>query len=242
MTMPSELLRSIPREVRLTAAGRIAAIVALLLFLAAVIMSAWFFALTLRGQEQKHGTSRTTGRIVRLNETRGDHPRWVVTYRYDVDGHPYQGTARLGRRDRQHFEVGEAIGVNYLAADPETHWIDGYESPGVPAVVAPFAFVAFGSAGLVLLIGIRRQMALLSYGRPALALVTGARKVGHGEHRRYRLSYTYGLLSGATQTGSLEMRKKPPAAGSEIIILYDPDNPKRRARYPMSLVRCVTPS
>jgi hypothetical protein len=241
MTIPSELLRSIPREVRLTVAGRTAAVITALLFIGSLAVGAGLYALALRAEDRSRVAVSTPGRIVRLTATRGDHPRWVVTYQYESGAQPYEATARLGRRDRQQLRLGDTLSVKYLPADPATNWIEGYESNRIPAAVGPVAGISIAVAGVSLLIAIRRQMALLSYGRPAVARVTDTRKVGHGEHRRYRMSYEHILLSGAKKSGSLDMRKKPPAPGSEIIILYDPDNPNRRARYPLSLVRCVVP-
>ena len=42
-------------------------------------------------------------------------------------------------------------------------------------------------------------------------------------------------------TGSVDVDRKPPAPGSDFVIVYDPERPSRRARYPMALVRCTKP-
>jgi hypothetical protein len=45
------------------------------------------------------------------------------------------------------------------------------------------------------------------------------------------------VLSGATSTGKAGTSSKPPAIGTVITVVYDPDRPARSQVYPVSLVR-----
>ena len=49
--------------------------------------------------------------------------------------------------------------------------------------------------------------------------------------------YELSLLSGATASGKTGPSKKPPAIGSELCVLYEPDRSRHNALYPLSLVR-----
>jgi hypothetical protein len=116
---------------------------------------------------------------------------------------------------------------------------DARYGPGnVPLWVSPLVFLSLVSGGVGLLVSVRRQTHLLSYGRATVASVTTWRKAGKGARR---VGFRYDVLSGATHTSSVEIQKNAPPPGSEMIVLYDPDNPRRRGRYPLELVRCVAP-
>jgi len=244
MTIPSELLRSIPREIKLTAAGKIAAVTAAVLFLASVVVSGWLLATSLRADARAEVAVTATARIVRLTVTRGEHPRWNATYAYEAGGRSFEATRRLGRVDRERLSLGDTIPIRYLPADPETHWLEGDQGERIPVVVAPVAFLSFAAGGVAIIFGTRRQMSLLSNGRPAIARVTGSRRIKGGTHGKrdvQRVAYEFRLLSGAVRTGRFETPRAAPQTGSEIVVLYDPDNPKRSRKYPLSLVKCITP-
>jgi hypothetical protein len=50
------------------------------------------------------------------------------------------------------------------------------------------------------------------------------------------MTYEFPLLSGAVASGKAGTSAKPPAIGSVICVIYDPESPKRNAVYPLSLV------
>jgi hypothetical protein len=98
--------------------------------------------------------------------------------------------------------------------------------------------VLLGGGGLCLF-AIQRQRRLLSEGRAAPALVTGhhRHRTSHGTHRS--MTYAFPLLSGGVASGKGRTSNKPPAIGSVICVVYDPESPNRNTVYPLSL---VTPS
>ncbi len=92
--------------------------------------------------------------------------------------------------------------------------------------------------GLLCLFAIQKQRRLLTDGRAAPAIVTAHHRhhSGHGGTHR-SLTYEFPLLNGATATGRSQTSSKPPAVGSVICVIYDPDRPTRSMAYPFSLVQ-----
>ncbi len=108
-----------------------------------------------------------------------------------------------------------------------------------PWVPFPVAFLLAGG-GILATIPIRRQRRLLSEGRPAPGLVVKhgkAQRDSHGRQIGEKYYYEFPLLSGALAKGEAGPRKNPPAIGSVVPVIYDPDEPPRNAPYPLSLVR-----
>jgi hypothetical protein len=114
-----------------------------------------------------------------------------------------------------------------------------YAHPGAPRSLLQTA----GVIGLCFLFAIAgnlwrvsRQMRLLSYGRGAVARTTGefrrVRFTSRHTIRRYRLQCEFTLLNGATCKTMVESGPNLPGANTEIVIVYDPDEPKKAMLYP----------
>ncbi len=107
----------------------------------------------------------------------------------------------------------------------------------VPLVV-PLGF--FLGTGLILY-GLRRERYLLEEGRAAIARVT-AIDPRRGRHNQgYRASVEFRDMSGGTRVGRFQERESPVTVGAEVVILYDPEEPSRLARYPLHFVRVNIP-
>ncbi len=250
--IPRELLRSIPREVQLSRAGKAAAAIAFVLVLAAIGTGVALYVTSV----QERAAYRTMmsqgtlapGKVVGLGPVHDGNR--VVSYSFPVNGREYAGSASVQRRVWRSLNVGSSMAVRYLAADPQKNWMAGYEPEGTPlwvAGVAPLSLL-FGPA--LIAFSIRRQRALLAEGRPAIARVTQLKRIqGHhaGGHRlgygltpgqrgSYRVSYEFNDLSGAKHTGRANIGVAPPE-GSPIVILYNSDEPHRSSPYPLPNVR-----
>jgi len=226
--IPAELMRSSPRPVRLTGGGRAVATLALALAAGAAFSGPWLYALAEDSAERRREAAvSTTAEVVRVDRER-------FTYSYAAAGRVYQGRARYRRRS----PPGNGVVVHYRPSDPARSWLAGREPQGLPFWLVPVAPAGLALAALALGFALRRQRALLSEGYAALARVTEARRVRTGTHSGsgYRVDYEFRTLSGASRSGHFDDSKKPPP-GSLLIILYDPDQPRRQARYPLSLVR-----
>src|SRR4029453_15466845 len=81
--------------------------------------------------------SRTADAEVVEIAVTGGQERRTVSYRYDVDGRRYTGTARLRRSDRRDLKTGGPIRIRYLASGPQTNWLTGYEPGDFPLWAIP---------------------------------------------------------------------------------------------------------
>ena len=79
---------------------------------------------------------------------------------------------------------------------------------------------------------ITRQMRLLAEGRPAAARVTGIKKSDKSNVVRYEFQ----LPDGTSVKGRAGVSKAP-TADAPLCVLYDPENPRRNALYPLALAR-----
>ncbi len=89
-----------------------------------------------------------------------------------------------------------------------------------------------GSAWLVAW-SLQRQRRLLTEGRPAPGIVTRLSRTKGG----MQVYYDFLLLSGSVAKGSSGPVSKPPGIGQTVCVLYNPDNPRRNAIYPLCLVK-----
>jgi len=240
--LPPELLRSVPRDVRLTAGGFAVALFAIALAIAALVSAIVMSAAYARSESDRQlraRDSRTATAEVVQAVTRGEEPRRIVTYRYEVDGRLYTGTAGLRNRDRRDVTIGAPVRIMYLGSRPQTNWLIGYEPRRFPVWVIPVVALSLLLAAAAVARGVRRQWVLLSEGRVAQARVIGTKKIRRDHHTAFRVSYEFETLSGAKQTSRLEVGKTAPAIGAVIPIVYHRDKPQWSAAYPFPLVRPV---
>ena len=239
---PAELLRAIPRPSRLSAAGKLIAIFGWLLPAGAPVLGTWLYLQASGGQDRsrelRDAGIATQADIVRVSTTRGEKRRRVVSYRYFAAGHSYTGRQTLRRTDRRPFEAGSTIEVRFLPSQPQSSWMDGYGPRGMPSWPAVVLPLGLALCTLPMIYVIRRQRMLFEYGRPAQAVILESKRIHHSHGAsHYRVRYEFQTLSGSTRKGSYNASRKPPAAGTAITVLYDPDEPKRSAPYPLQFIR-----
>ena len=243
--LPPELLRSTPRDVVLTAGGRAVVIFSLALVAGAIGLGVWLSALATRDaarlRQMQNSPMVVSGEVTSVNVTHDKDRRRIVRYRYEADGTTYTGRASLPMRGGSQFQVGSAVEIGYVASQPRVSWIRGHEPSGTPAWVPLVAPLSLLMVPLAIRYQVRRQRRLLEDGRPAIARVTAIKRVQHQHGQNYRVSIEFHDMSGALRTGRFDQVRKPSAVGADIVILYDPEERKRLARYPMSLVRVRVP-
>jgi hypothetical protein len=239
-TLPAPLLQATPRHVRLNAFGIFVASMAL----ASAIGGLWGGAELYRRARlsQRYAALFESeavpiqARVVRVRE-RDRNQRATVDYEYVVDNVPFKGRATVRGAALDGYRTGSVTTVNYLPSHPGASWLNG-NTPSAdkiwPAYVAPV--VGF-LCTLLMVTCIRRQLALLRDGRPAMATITKVKKRTSEEGMYWRVEYQWTLLSGATRTGRYNHNKRrAPEIGSVVPIVYDRDEPKRSRKYPLSLV------
>ena len=236
----AELTHSRPRDVALTGGGRALVVFAVLLFVAAIVAGAGMYNAARRHAEERRAIVEegvtTTGVVTRLRSDGDDRRR--VGYEFAVNGRVVRGEREVSTERRQTLVTGSPIDVRYLPSDPTVHDLGGRPRSGVP-IALPFVFApAIAAFGVLCLVRVHRQRRLLSEGRVASATVTG-HATNHGSHgtKHRSITFTFPLLSGAMASGRSGASSKTPALGSVITVVYDPDQPRRHAVYPFSLVK-----
>jgi hypothetical protein len=236
--VPPELERHTPRQVRLTAGGRLLAALIVVLAMAAPVAGVWSWAagenaLRLRARIERDGVWADAV-IASVRQDKGKQRRQSIAYEYRVGGRDYTGRARV--RWFGPAEAGTRIAVRYLPENPQRSWVTGYEPGGPPLWLAGVVPVGMLLIAAACVYPLRKEQRLLAEGRAAEARVVAARKVNHGHGTRYRMEYEFRLLSGSVRRARQEMSRSLPA-GAVVTVLYDPENPRCCAVYPFSLVR-----
>jgi hypothetical protein len=235
-TPPDGLGYSSLRPVRLTGAG-----IAMLVLAGAMLLGAVAAGIglgtTFRRQVkdlrllQEQGVN-TDAQITRVWRSSGKDQQHLVSYRFTVQEREYVARKGVPPRIWQTLRAGSTLSVRFLPSNPKvnhpTEWDDTPMPNWVPYLVSgELAVIA-----VVLAIILLKQVRLLTEGRPAPGIVTGHRRTRNGTVIRYEFQ----LMNGATVKGRSQSRR-PPAIGSPVCVLYDPENPRRNAPYPLCLVK-----
>jgi hypothetical protein len=238
---PAPLAHSRPRAVGLTAAGRTLVALAMLLFAVAIGAGLGMY----REAQRQEGSRRalvadgvmTTGEVTRLWPS-GDNGRRVA-YRFEVGEQLYAGDIRVSASRRASLEVGSPLSVRYVPANPRVNDLGGEPRIGLPLWLPSVVATILAAAGVLCLLTLNRQRQLLADGRLAQAVVLKHER-HHSSHGTQRsMTFEFPLLSGAVASGKTGTSSKPPAVGSVIWVVYDPDQPSRNMVYPPALVRPV---
>lgn len=242
-TPPRGLDRGRPREVRLSIAGRVLVVMIGLLLAAAptagVFMVRMAAAQRVERQRLADDGAKTDGVVTRLWRTSSKNStQWSVAYQFEVEGRTYTGQSRIPRAWSKTLQVGGKVPVRFVVDEPRVSQPAGLAPQLLPLWVPYLVAAALVGLGLTALVGLRRERELLADGRVAEAVVT-KHTTHHAQHGgSYRMMrYEFQLLSGATITGKSATSSKPPAIGSVICVLYDPERPTRNRPYPLPLVR-----
>jgi hypothetical protein len=239
---PPGLRRSRPRDVVLTAGGRALYAAGFILLAAAIVAGVALYLAAQRQSAERQAFDRdsvtTSAFVTRLWRGSGDPKPAMVAYRFEAAGAVYEGQSKIRLSAWRALEHGGAIEVRYLPDHPGRSLVAGAERGGLPPWIAFLVAAGLAAGGALCLAGLNGQRRLLMDGRAAPALVTAIVKhsSSHGGSHR-SIKYTFPLMSGSIATGKSEAPRKPPAVGSVICIVYDPDRPGRSRPYPFPLVR-----
>jgi Protein of unknown function (DUF3592) len=233
---PEGLDRARPRRVALTGGGKGLLVLALALCIAGLPAAVLLGSIARRNAEerrliQEQGVD-TEGRIIRLDRHRGEDGYWV-DYGFTANGRTYERNRKVSARTWKSLKVGASLTVRYLPSNPGIHNPAGWNNEGVGFWVSPLAGFSLVMGGWLCMLPIRSQGRLLGGGRVTPGVVTRHSKGKHG----YTISYEFSLMNGARRTGETGARKDPPALGSTLPVLYDPEEPRKNTVYPLSLVR-----
>lgn len=236
MNIPRELQRSSPRPVELKAAGKAMVALGVLLFLGGLTGGALLQIKAANDADavQFRSANQMTaeGRIV-TSEPRKGKNNARMTYEFQVSGVNFVGSLRQDSP----LPVGSMLTVGYLPANPADNWAVGHAPNGTPFwLPSLLGLAALALAGCVAF-SLRRQLHMLSDGRATVARALGSRRVSHGSHgQHYTIDYEYCQLNGSMFKGKLR-NGTAVTAGTDFILLYERENPKRARKYPFSFVR-----
>lgn len=235
---PVELASSTPREVELSGGGKVVAGLAVACLLAAAASAIGLSRVASRQASNSQAIeagAETQATITRHWRSGDKESTRRIAYAFDYQGRRYEGRVKTPRAIWGRLSVGSSIRVRFAPDRPELNhpvewktgnmpwWIPGAIAAGLVAVAALIVWL------------LRRQLALLADGRPAVAMVTEHKRGQHG----HAAVYEFLLLGGGVGKGRAGEARKPPAIGSTLTVIYDRENPRRNAIYPMCMVRVV---
>ena len=235
-TPPDGLGYSSLRPVQLTGAGIALLVVAGAMLLGAVAAGIGLGTTARRQAEDHHLLQEqgvnTDARITRVWRSSDKDQQHLVSYRFTVEEREYVARKKVPTQIWQTLKAGSSLPVRFLPSNPKVnHPIEWDETP-MPNWVPYLVSGELAVIAVILAMLLRKQVRLLTEGRPAPGIVTGQRRTKDGTVIRYEFT----LLNGATAKGRGQSRR-PPAIGNPVCVLYDPENPRRNAPYPLSLVK-----
>jgi hypothetical protein len=241
--IPPELQRSLPREVSLTGSGIASAVLAALMTLGAFIAGPVLFVTgqrqAVRFAAERADSVTATATVTNVRRIPGKDDRWRVYYAFQIGEDHYNDSANLQHSAARQFHAGSVVNIQYVQSDPNRSWIVGHEPKPIPVFVPIIISASLLLGGGLLFWGVQRQRGMLERGRAAIGRVTTTRwRRRHNRRTTFYVYYEFTTYSGAVQKGrGSGTKQQAPAAGSEIVVLYDMDNPKRTAWYPLPMVR-----
>lgn len=243
--IPSELMRSTPRNYKRTTAGKAVVFAAVVMVLVAVTFSVGTYlsakkTAAMRREMAEHGQVISAA-VVKTYRSGDEDKRDVFLYEFSFNDKRFKGRTEIDIKHSPRYRVGEMIPVQYLPDRPETNWIEGHPPSGLPLFLIPIVAGAMLACTYAMLRSLWRQEELVAEGRAALARVLSVKRVHRGEQKKQRAQIEFPLLSGARQEAYLEFGKNAPPPNSTLVVLYDRENPRRVLRYPTCLVRVEKP-
>ena len=183
-------------------------------------------------QEQGVNTDAQITRVWRGTDKDQQH---LVSYRFTAEEREYVARKGVPPRVWQTLRAGSSLPVRFLPSNPKVNHPTGWDDTPMPHWVPYLVSGELAVVAVVLAMLLRKQVRLLTEGRPAPGIVTGHRRTRNGTVIRYEFQ----LMNGATAKGRGQSRR-PPAVGAPVCVLYDPENPRRNAPYPLCLVKLTT--
>jgi hypothetical protein len=240
-TPPEGLNRSWPRPVGLTGRGIVMYVLSAVFLAGGVIAGV---AMASEGRRQQTEARRmsaegqeTGGVVTRLWRSGDKSDDHRVAYRFTLDGRDRTGQATIGSGYWKSLRTGQPIAIRYLPSAPAHNYPSASPPSPMPAWLPFLLGGIFAVCGLLMPFQVRRQRHLLEDGRPAPAVVTRMRRRRSQHGSQNLVYYQFALPDGSVCQGRSNVEGKSFPEGSVICILYDPDNPRRSAPYPLCTVK-----
>ena len=238
---PDGLGYSSLRPVRLTTQGIAVTVAGMMFLLGGPVLSYVVASQIQREQRREDLLTRqgveTTAVITRVWRTGGEDDRHMVSYRFTADQREWTGEVSAPRRIWTGLHGGASLPILYVPGQPRVNHPAQWPSSHAPNWL-PWLLLGIFSGPAFLIWGfIRRQERLLSEGRPAPGVITRLKRTD----KQAVAYYDFTLLSGQVMKGKSSAGRRAPGVGSQVCVLYSPDNPRRNAIYPLQLVKLERP-
>jgi hypothetical protein len=232
---PQELNGSRPREVGLTRQGKFMMGTAIGMILIGIFVGISLYSVFSRDHAKQSRIARygldAEAVITRHGVSdNGKSHDYFLEYDYPVEGKIYHGQRSIEYKVWSDLVKKGRIPVRYLPADPAKHSTPGYQ-PEVPPpwMAVLLAAIFFLCSGIVIRI-IVIQCRLLAEGLSAPAAIVRVKAVGHGKKIAY---YAFVDRNNTLFNGKTGPYKSPPLPGAIIDIIYEQENEKNNAAYPL---------
>ncbi len=235
-TPPDGLRYSSTRPVRLTGHGIFLAIVAAFMIVGALALGIFLSRSVHREAEAQRllaGQGVPVEAVITRHWRTGgksDEPR--VAYRFQYQDSIYTNSVRAPLSQWKSLSVGSPLQVRIVPSKPAISHPVAWDAHVLPAWFPYLMAGLVASSAPLLMLVLARQIRLLAEGRPAPGHITGVRK----SDKDRAVLYEFKTPDGATVKGRGRAFQIPPDAVS-LCVLYDPENPRRNALYPLPLVR-----
>jgi hypothetical protein len=234
---PSEVAGAGPREVRLSAGGTAIAFLALLMFAGAIATVIGLSRVSARETAERAQLDASSveaqATITRHWRTDDKSDTPMIAYEFEYGGHKLHGTSSAPGKEWRALAIGDTIPIRVVPENPEWNHPSAWQMRVMPQWLPFLTGGLLAVIGLLLMALLQREKRLLSDGQAAPALVVGLRRVKGGQS----LKYEFRLNNGEVMKGRGGQMRNPPELGSVVTIIYDVENPKRNAPYPLDLVR-----
>jgi hypothetical protein len=235
-TPPDSLGYSSLRPVCLTRQGKALIGLGAVLVIGGIVLGVFLGGVS-RRQTGERRRLRTEGVAADATVTRvwvddnKERQPWIA-YRFDNGGRGYTHSVETPRKVWPGLSAGSTIQVRFVPSRPSISHPIAWNAPTFPLWLAYLLAGILPAVSLVPLIFLRRQARLLTEGRPAPGRVTAIKNAD----KVLVVHYEFRLLNGVVAKGKSNASKAP-AGDATLCVLYDPENPRRNALYPFSLVR-----
>jgi hypothetical protein len=245
VTVPPELEVVGVRRLVLSGAGKVLAVLGVLMLVGAPIVGPLIWRSAVEGERRmavwRDQAVPSRGTVVDVSRTGKNGSRLRVRYSYLQEGVRYQGQGEIPSNCNPAPGVGSEVPILVVFSLPSESWMAGYEPVPTPRWMAVFLPLIMLFITAAAAFKVRRQMRLLENARGAVARVIEVQRVNRGQHGRFwRVRYEYKSLEGALLRGKYQVGRNAPPVGAGIVIVYDRDDVERSAPYPLKLVRIAS--
>ena len=236
---PAELVRSMPREVRLTGTGTFLTVVMVVLICAAGTLCLFLENAAARDAKRRQilGEQGIDGEatISRLWRDAGKDHTPMVAYHFTHEGRGYSGKSSAPSRTWRTLAVGAPLPVRFLPSNPSVNQPRAWEPDVLPAWLGLLVGGMMLLGPIIIGCALSAEKRLLAEGQAVPGVVTRYSNAGHGQKR---VQYEFAIRKGSTPLkGRGCPTRRLPSIGDVICVLYDPENPKRNTAYPTNLHR-----